>query len=390
MNVLGRMLWIACALAAVALVGLALSGPPEVAASTPPPAVAIDEPDDGADDAPDRTPASAPASDGNTRPAGSASGSATNAASAGATARAALARALSTDEAAEYALVSVDALRRGDLGPSLMACVRGLVPGEGVASGEKFGVDMLTALDHVGVNGDLAAMTGRFAGARWDTLSGATARPYGREARIFGEGEGEVVGVWRDQVVVVGRGVAAVQSALDRIEGRAAPGRAAPAFARSGGGELRGAAAAASLVEPLSSFSDPGGGLRDALRAAGVLADYHVSVVNGGLQISVALHAPDPAVKPAEPAGPDDVPVEPADALDAAEGVLKAGVAALQSPAPEVAASLPPFVGEILGGTRVQRTAEGLTLEMDVPASALQALFDQCRAMRAPVAALEE
>jgi hypothetical protein len=389
MNVLGRMLWLACALAAVALVGLALSGPPEVAASTPPPAGALVDPDVSPDEVdpgaenPTADPGETPA------PAGK-PGSKAQAASERATARAALARALSTDEAAEYALVSVDALRRGDLGPSLMACVRGLVPGEGVASGEKFGVDMLTALDHVGVNGDLAAMTGRFAGARWDTLSGATARPYGREARIFGEGEGEVVGVWRDQVVVVGRGVPAVQSALDRIEGRAAPGRAAPAFARGGGGELRGVVAAASLVEPLSSFSDPGGGLRDALRAAGVLADYHVSVVNGGLQISVALHAPDPAVKPAEPAGPDDVPVEPADALDAAEGVLKAGVAALQSPAPEVAASLPPFVGEILGGTRVQRTSDGLTLEMDVPASALQALFDQCRAMRAPVATLEE
>lgn len=388
MNVLGRFLWFACALAAVALVELALSGPPEVAASTPSPVAALADPEASPDEAPgDEVPAGDP---GEFAPPAAQPGPTTRAASERATARAALARALSTDEASEYALISVDALRRGDLGPSLMACVRGLMPGEAVASGEKFGVDMLTALDHVGVNGDLAAMTGRFSGAHWDTLSGATARPYGREARIFGEGEGEVLGVWRDQVVVVGRGVAAVQSALDRIEGRAAPGRAAPAFARGGGGELRGVVAAHSLVEPLSSFSDPVGGLRDALRAAGVLADYRVSVVNGGLQISLALRAPGPGAKPAEPAGPDEVPVEPADALDAAEGVLKAGVAALQSPTPEVAAGLPPFVGEILGGTRVQRTADGVTLEMDVPASALRALFDQCEAMRAPAVALEE
>ena len=389
MNVLGRILWLACALAAVALVGLALSGPPEVAASTPPPAGALVDPEANPDEVDPG--AESPTADPGETPAPAAQpGSKAQAASERATARAALARALSTDEAAEYALISVDALRRGDLGPNLMACARGLMPGEAVASGEKFGVDMLTALDHVGVNGDLAAMTGRFSGAHWDTLSGATARPYGREARIFGEGEGEILGVWRDQVVVVGRGVAAVQAALDRIEGRAAPGRAAPAFARGGGGELRGVVAADALVEPLSSFSDPGGGLREAQRASGVVADNHVSVVNGGLQISLALHAPGPGAKPAEPAGPDDVPVEPADALDAAEGVLKAGVAALQSPAPEVAAGLPPFVGEILGGTRIQRTADGVTLEMDVPASALRALFDQCEAMRAPAVALEE
>jgi hypothetical protein len=386
MNVLARTLWLACGLAAVALVGLVLSGPPEVAASTPPPAGAGSEPDDdpeGADLSPDDAP-----SDETTghapRPA------APRSASASASARAALARALATDTADEYALVSVDALRRGDLGPSLLACVRGVMPGEAVASGDKFGVDMLTALDHVGINGDLAAMTGRFGGARWEVLSGATPRPYGREARIFGEGEGEIVGVWRDEVVVVGRGVAAVQAALDRIEGRAPPGRAAPAFTRSGGGELRGAVAAQSLIEPLSSFGDPGGGLRDALRAAGVVADYHVSVVNGGLQISVSLHAPGPATRAAEPAEPDEIPVEPEDALDAAEGVLKASVAALQSPAPEVAAGLPPFVGEILGGTRVQRTADGLSLEMDVPASALRALFAQCEALRSPPALIED
>ena len=379
MKPMARALWLLSAGAVVGLVALATLGPPVVVASTQGASEgATDalEPAAGPDE-PGRPGGLATAPRGPRRPSAEATPPA-----ASQRARAAMAAALAGPPGPHIVFVAVDAIRQGELGAGLVACFRTMAAPDATMSRDKLGLDLAEAIDRVGVSGDLAAMTGRFAGARWDTVTGKPARPYGQNGKLYGDDQGETFAVWGDEVVLVGPNVAAVQGAIDRIEGRAPQG---PAPQVSGGGEVRGSTTADEALEPFLAHSEARSEVRDALRAADLRADFHLTVVDGGLQVSVRVHAPPPATGPAsDPVGPGapvgaaEPPLDAEEIIDATGNVIEAGLKTLREGKTDGDTFVPEWMTEAIRRTRLSRDGAALELQIDVPATDMRALLSTC------------
>lgn len=118
-------------------------------------------------------------------------------------------------------VIEANALRHSRLGELLIGCLEGRRTALDEVR-ERLGVDLLEDLDRVAFAGDVTLLSGRFGKARWEEVfSGLESTGYGSDAVIWG-GEGhEAFGVWRGEMVLVGRDAATVEAAVDRLEGRA-------------------------------------------------------------------------------------------------------------------------------------------------------------------------
>jgi len=231
---------------------------------------------------------------------------------------------------------------------------------------EKLGVNVVEAVDRVAVTeGETAVISGDFAGGRWAALDeDLTGRPYGDAAVLYAPPEPgsstEVFAVWNDELLITGRGVAAVEAAVDRIDGRAPLGASAlPPDARDG--EISGRGPATGLLDVLPLPWESRRALLELLRAANLTAEYDL-YIDRDVRVAVRLSGADPdAVRLAE------------EGLTAALEILREG-----PPSTDGRAAL----RGVLGGAHLERNGADLELGFTVPIEAVRAIVGRCGADR--------
>ncbi len=253
-----------------------------------------------------------------------------------------------------------NALRHSRLGELFLGCL-----GEGERSAiedlRRIGIDPLKDVDRVAVMPDGVAVSGFFDKVRWDQVfERAAGSSRVGEATVFRwavppEGDGMAAAVWRNQLLVMGEDRAAVEAALDRVEGRA-PSRP-PIAEEASYGEVYGVLPGRVLAELVRT----GGGSGDLARRLALLAsriELHADAMN-----DVAVTA--------KVSGDDRT---------ALEDLAKALGAALALARVEAQGSGDRTLGELLEHARVVRGGEGFSLELALPAETLERWFAGCGA----------
>ena len=307
-----------------------------------------------------------------------------------------IALALGDAPAERKAYLNLAALRAGELGEGLLACLDAQVGAQLNETRARLGVDFRDALDRVAVRDELAVASGRFAGAHFVSEGGAAAVPRRRGAHgtiwSHADDDAETIGIWNDEILVVGNNRQKVEAALDRLE--APPVKAATADPEAWrGGEIGGTVPAEELFEPLPWDSELRQTLRTALQGAAVSAEYHLANVGGGLQISVVVRAVEERAGGASRASEGRQPgglsigaplvadrlADVAETLTSAvEALQNAGVGATGMNLPAV------LIGAVVKNVRIQRRPDAVTLDVDVPAEVLKAALNACVAAAAP------
>jgi hypothetical protein len=120
-------------------------------------------------------------------------------------------------------VLEANALRHSRLGELFVGCLLSRDPRTFSELERETGIDVLKDVDRVALVGETVVASGFFDRARWPELArDATVERYGEGGRIYTRTSGrDVLGVWRDQLVVVGTDGDAVRRALDQLEGRA-------------------------------------------------------------------------------------------------------------------------------------------------------------------------
>lgn len=120
-------------------------------------------------------------------------------------------------------VLEANALRHSRLGELFVGCLLQSDPKLFEEVTRESGIDPLKDVDRVGFVGDAFVISGFFDRARWDRLVryGATMERYGDAGRLYREGGEPVLGVWRDQLVVIAEDDAQARRAIDQLEGRA-------------------------------------------------------------------------------------------------------------------------------------------------------------------------
>jgi hypothetical protein len=248
-----------------------------------------------------------------------------------------------------------NALRHSRLGELFIACAMADDPRALATFQEETGVDPLKDIDRIGVVGRSVVVSGFFDRARWDRLVdqgklGVT--PHGEGGRIYADGPGRVMAVWRDQLVVLAPDEAAARLSLDQLEGRApAPEPAIPEELAYGEvyGVIPGAA-----VQRLFSAADRELGAK--LAAAASRVELHVDAMEDVAAV-VRVDGEDRAAL--------------GDLARTLGGALAAGRLRAK------AGSDQPLV-ELLDSARVVDEGGRLSLELALPAATLERWFEGC------------
>ncbi|MCK6574593.1 hypothetical protein L6V77_26245 [Myxococcota bacterium] len=367
-----RALVIACGLALAALIGLLLRPPIVVAVAAP--ATALDVETDSAPEAPEAEPDPAPSAP----PAlGVAPGPRRGDRRSDAELTASALSVLPADALATRVDVSIGALRRGELGAGLQACIGRLGAEPMAEARSRTGTDFLTAVERSTVTDGMAVIAGRFDGTRWSGLDVGTEERRGGRGRVFSGGQtsGETMAVYDDRLLIVSRDRETAMAALDRLERGDAPAR--EALAGPARGEIQGVLPAAGLLGEIPVGDGLRDGLREELSNRGARLEYSVSVVDGGLQVSARL-----------------VGAAGIEGVEALVTGLEAGLESVRM----AAASSPPAghdlignaVSQVLSRARLTREGGGFTFDLDVPPALLQDLLTQCAAPPADLTELTE
>ena len=125
-------------------------------------------------------------------------------------------------------VIEANAIRNSDLGNLMVECV---FTGQGdmLAKMKDAGFDPLSNLDRIAVADDALMLTGDFSKADLPALAGATSkRQFGANSELYGRsrsdgGEGQQLGLWKGQVLVVGDTEDDVTTVLDRLDGKGDP-----------------------------------------------------------------------------------------------------------------------------------------------------------------------
>ncbi len=272
--------------------------------------------------------------------------------------------ALPPDPSRGVVVFEANALRHSRLGELFLGCL-----GEGDRSAiedlKRVGIDPLKDVDRVAVMPDGVAVSGFFDKVRWDQVfEGAARTGRGGEGVVYRwpappEGDGMAAAVWRNQLLVLGEDPAAVEAALDRVEGRA-PARP-PIAEEATYGEMYGVLSGRALRELVPEV----GGSDDLARRLAQVAgrvELHADAMN-----DVAVTA---KVSGDDRAALDDL----ARALGAALALARL----------KAQADGDRTLGELLEHARVARGHEGFSLELALPAEVLERWFAGCRGRVGP------
>jgi len=254
-------------------------------------------------------------------------------------------------------VIEASAVLASPLGEPLLACLSAQTPElfEGLA---RAGVDPRRQIDRIAIVDDMAVVTGDFKGSKLDKLvPGATTEAYGAHAKLLQrqDGEGDISGVWNDQVVVMGHSLEEVTQALDRLDGKGKPPE--------------------QLIPPQEAYGDVYGVMNPAM--AGQLIGQGEGQLATRLQevaSRAAVHmdvANDLAlVMDLEGSQPDQV-----------AGLGKAYVAALALARVQAAARGDTALADILGQGRAVPGMPGQTrMELALPSATIQARLKECAA----------
>jgi hypothetical protein len=254
-------------------------------------------------------------------------------------------------------VIEVSAVLASPLGEPLLACLSAQTP-ELFAGLARAGVDPRRQIDRIAIVDDLMVATGDFKGSKVDQfVPGATTEPYGLYGKLLEreDGEGDITGVWKDEVVVTGHSLEEVTQALDRLESKGEP--------------------SAQLLLPQDAYGDVYGQMNPAM--AGQLIGQSESGLVTRLQevasrASVHIDLADDLalVMDLEGSQPDQV-----------SGLGKAYVAALALARVQAAARGDTALATILGQGRAVPGMPGQTrMELALPSATIQAQLKQCAA----------
>lgn len=129
--------------------------------------------------------------------------------------------ALPAPEGSTALVFEANALRHSPVGELLLDCLLREGSGELEEVRRELGFDPVEGIDRIAVSDEVLLVSGHFAGANWDRLAeGSAFEPYGDKGRLV-RGAGSSLGVWGDELIVLGDDPAEVEAVFDRLEGRA-------------------------------------------------------------------------------------------------------------------------------------------------------------------------
>jgi hypothetical protein len=200
-------------------------------------------------------------------------------------------------------------------------------------------------------------MEGRFAGIPWEKLrEGLVVERRGATTIYRGE-SGDQIAALGDGLLVVGRDAEALEGALARIEGRVPSEPVEP-----GPGDVWGRGKASDLLEPLTLPYEVRAPLASMLDVAELTMGYEVHVGDDEVRVALRIDAP-------------------GDERSLVTDALAAALSTLRGRAAEAADSA--AMAKLLEGIRVETTAGGVGLDLDIGAEAIAEVLGPCaRAVR--------
>lgn len=254
-------------------------------------------------------------------------------------------------------VIEASAVLFSPLGEPLLRCLSAQTPElfDGLA---RAGVDPRRQIDRIAIVDDLMVVTGDFKGSKLDQLvPGAATEPYGSHGKLLKreDGQGDITGVWKDQIVVTGHSSEEVTQALDRLEGKGDPsGQLLPP--QDAYGDVYGVMNPAMLGQLIGQGD---GELMTRLQEVASRASVHMDVAD-----DLAM------VMDLEGSQPDQV-----------SSLGKAYVAAVALARVQAAARGDTALAEILGQGRAAPGPPGQTrMELALPSATIQAQLTSCAA----------
>lgn len=168
-----------------------------------------------------------------------------------------LLRALPSKVERAAVVVEANAIRNSDLGNLLVECAFAGDDQRGLEWMRDAGFDPLKDLDRIAVSDGTVMLTGNFSNVDWNGLGVKTRNPWGDQGTLLDDGTGTTdggmsVGLWNNQMVVMGDSDDDVKAAFDRIEGRSSDTAAPVVDPSQSYGEMYGVL----MAEPLASMFD--------------------------------------------------------------------------------------------------------------------------------------
>lgn len=174
-------------------------------------------------------------------------------------------------------VIEANAIRYSAFGERLIGCISKDDQRDLDEMVEQIGINPLEDIDRVGVTEKMISLSGDFTKLNLEKVTeGRAPRRYGDGGQLFVD-DGRVLGVWNGQMVFFGEDVAAVEAAIDRLEGRA--DRSTPSISEEQAyGEVYGRIAPQALL----AMVPPEGRerLAEKLERAAEQIDVHVNVTD--------------------------------------------------------------------------------------------------------------
>lgn len=173
------------------------------------------------------------------------------------------------DEKNGSVIIEASAIRFSELGEKILECLDADAAQAIERMREETGIDLLQAIDRVGVSDGALVVTGNFEGIK---LGEGKSTKYGDHGLIL---EGGKAAIWKDQVMMLDMNEADAKEAIDRLEGRVQ--RTTPTFPEHMAyGEVYGWVPVHALAQLIP---DEGNNhLGERLEAAAEKVELHVSV----------------------------------------------------------------------------------------------------------------
>lgn len=117
-------------------------------------------------------------------------------------------------------VVEANAIRYSALGERVIGCLLQRDRKEYDEVVEKLGIDPFEDIDRIGGTDQLLTISGNFERLHFEGLSTETTRPYGDHGQLVTEGS-RVIGLWKNELLLISADRQQVEAAIDRLEGRA-------------------------------------------------------------------------------------------------------------------------------------------------------------------------